>query len=141
MALYRAEFANISAMEVILEPGDVLYIPPFVFHFVMVVGDAVSLDKHSHGISRRQASWHDSSRPSSSALAVSYHLFFARRNLDASDLPRQNTTQGRAQSRLATGEGTQIYQPQRRGGVGFSSAARVRQMDKRDPYAGESVCA
>jgi len=48
MALYRAEFANISAMEVILEPGDVLYIPPFVFHFVMVVGDAVSISISTH---------------------------------------------------------------------------------------------
>jgi ribosomal protein L16 Arg81 hydroxylase len=35
-------------MEVILEKGDVLYIPPFWFHFVCVAGNSSSISVSTH---------------------------------------------------------------------------------------------
>src|SRR5690348_8736660 len=35
------DFAHAHALEVILSPGDVLYVPPFWFHYVSVVGESV----------------------------------------------------------------------------------------------------
>eukprot|EP01104_Vermistella_antarctica_P013858 TRINITY_DN4265_c0_g1_i2.p1 TRINITY_DN4265_c0_g1~~TRINITY_DN4265_c0_g1_i2.p1 ORF type:complete len:583 (+),score=131.90 TRINITY_DN4265_c0_g1_i2:110-1858(+) len=41
-------FAQAKSYEVILSPGDVLYIPPFWFHHVSVVGDDVSISLSTH---------------------------------------------------------------------------------------------
>jgi len=42
------EFVHVHPKEVILAPGDVLYIPPFHFHYVSVVGDNVSMSISTH---------------------------------------------------------------------------------------------
>lgn len=41
-------FSSLKAKEVILKPGDVLYIPPFHFHYVAVVGNEVSISISTH---------------------------------------------------------------------------------------------
>eukprot|EP01091_Cochliopodium_minus_P020207 TRINITY_DN8753_c0_g1_i1.p1 TRINITY_DN8753_c0_g1~~TRINITY_DN8753_c0_g1_i1.p1 ORF type:complete len:441 (+),score=93.21 TRINITY_DN8753_c0_g1_i1:12-1334(+) len=41
-------FKNVTAYEVILESGDVLYIPPFYLHHVSAIGDDISLSISTH---------------------------------------------------------------------------------------------
>jgi hypothetical protein len=42
------EFQAVQPIEVVLQPGDVLYIPPFYFHHVCVVGDSPSISISTH---------------------------------------------------------------------------------------------
>eukprot|EP01114_Cavostelium_apophysatum_P022718 TRINITY_DN8317_c0_g1_i1.p1 TRINITY_DN8317_c0_g1~~TRINITY_DN8317_c0_g1_i1.p1 ORF type:complete len:534 (+),score=71.58 TRINITY_DN8317_c0_g1_i1:112-1713(+) len=42
------DMKNLHPQEVILKPGDVLYIPPYHFHYVCVVGDSVSMSISTH---------------------------------------------------------------------------------------------
>jgi len=39
---------NLHPKEVILNPGDVLYLPPFYFHYVTVVGESISMSISTH---------------------------------------------------------------------------------------------
>eukprot|EP01118_Nematostelium_gracile_P001414 TRINITY_DN11445_c0_g1_i1.p1 TRINITY_DN11445_c0_g1~~TRINITY_DN11445_c0_g1_i1.p1 ORF type:complete len:418 (-),score=99.69 TRINITY_DN11445_c0_g1_i1:7-1224(-) len=41
-------FKNIKVQEVILSPGDALYLPPFHFHYVSVVGNTTSISISTH---------------------------------------------------------------------------------------------
>src|SRR5689334_16745550 len=42
------DFAKVHPYEVILGPGDVLFIPPFWFHYVTAVGDTISMSVSTH---------------------------------------------------------------------------------------------
>eukprot|EP01119_Soliformovum_irregulare_P015009 TRINITY_DN4179_c0_g1_i1.p1 TRINITY_DN4179_c0_g1~~TRINITY_DN4179_c0_g1_i1.p1 ORF type:complete len:488 (+),score=123.37 TRINITY_DN4179_c0_g1_i1:570-2033(+) len=42
------KFANVHPFEVILNPGDVLYLPPYTFHHVTAVGTGVSMSISTH---------------------------------------------------------------------------------------------
>ena len=46
--IFLSDFVNATALEIVLEPGDVLYIPPFYSHYVCVVGQEISLSVSTH---------------------------------------------------------------------------------------------
>ncbi len=47
MILYL-DYKNLKGWEVVLQPGDVLYIPPLFFHYVCVAGNESSMSISTH---------------------------------------------------------------------------------------------
>ena len=41
-------FAKSRALQVVVEPGDVLYVPPYTWHYVETLSPSVSLSTWSH---------------------------------------------------------------------------------------------